>query len=130
VLLNFCKTLKVRGIGPGIVKKMVANGIGVDEVLNGKGDFVKGCTKDCEKIREAFYQAGTVDLAVASNAFGKGFSRLKLQKVVDKFGADAFLSIPTISSKKALRVRYGRKKSMLLGLYQARLRIWRLRADS
>lgn len=91
---HFCKTLDMKHVAAGILKKLYDNGINtiplllkITENQIGQIDGFKDtmANKVVKSIREGFARATCEDLMVASNIFGRGFGKKRIELIASAF---------------------------------------------
>jgi NAD-dependent DNA ligase len=94
MLAHFVKSLDMKGVGPGIVNKMVDAGINtipklmnvtVDKLMHIEGFQKKSAEKVASTIANCKNTVECVDLMAASNIFGRGFGSRKLKTIIKAY---------------------------------------------
>ena len=94
MLAHFVKSLDMKGVGPGIVNKMVDAGINtipklmnvtVDKLMPIEGFQKKSAEKVASTIATCKNNVECVDLMAASNIFGRGFGSRKLKTIIKAY---------------------------------------------
>ena len=94
VVSRFFKHLDVEGLGAGNVKRLMNAGFdSIEKIINmKKEDFLKAegfkdklATKVFTSIHQKLASASLVDIMAASNIFGRGMGRRRLQSILDAY---------------------------------------------
>ena len=102
LISDFFKTIKVDGLGPGIVKKIYDDGyteieeilhITEDDLLDIEGFQETLARKIVKNIKSAIKSANLIDLMNASNVFGRGLGKKKLEVL--------FSNIPNLMERQS-----------------------------
>ncbi len=102
LITDFFKTIKVDGLGPGIVKKIYDDGyteieeilhITEDDLLDIEGFQETLARKIVKNMKSAIKSANLIDLMNASNVFGRGLGKKKLEVL--------FSNIPNLMERQS-----------------------------
>lgn len=102
LITDFFKNIKVEGLGPGIVKKIYDNGfteiedilhITADDLLEMDGFQDRSAKKLVSNIKNAIYSVNLIELMNASNIFGRGLGKRKLDAL--------FVNIPDLMERQS-----------------------------
>ena len=102
LISDFFKTIKVDGLGPGIVKKIYDDGyteieeilhITEDDLLDIEGFQETLARKIVKNMKSAIKSANLIDLMNASNVFGRGLGKKKLEVL--------FSNIPNLMERQS-----------------------------
>lgn len=109
-LENYSNVLNIKGLGPKLIKKLYENGIdNVKKLVNvTKIELYKACysskttMKIYKQLQDVFSKTTCVEFMVASNIFGAGFGKSKLNTVVSAFPSILEGDVPTLSQLLAV----------------------------
>jgi NAD-dependent DNA ligase len=100
-LINFFNILDVKGVGPGLIKKLYDEGyctpVSVYKMTVDNFIKIQGFSNKSElfkEIKKVIENSDCVTLMHASNKFGKGFGAKKLQLIVDGLGKKDMAYVP------------------------------------
>jgi NAD-dependent DNA ligase len=106
MLAHFVKSLDMKGVGPGIVNKMVDAGINtIPKIMNVTaaqlmpidGFQKKSAEKVAATIAACRASVDCVDLMAASNIFGRGFGSRKLKAIIKAYPSILKRQTPTLA---------------------------------
>jgi DNA ligase (NAD+) len=93
-LVYFSKVLEMKGVGPGIIERLYANGVNtfkkfinvsVEELLKMEGFQRKSAEKVVNEIQESLKKADCLTFMTASNLFGRSIAEKKLKLILEVF---------------------------------------------
>lgn len=109
-LENYSNVLNIKGLGPKLIKKLYDSGIdNVKKLVNvTKIELYKACfsskttMKIYKQLQDVFSKTTCVEFMVASNVFGAGFGKAKLNTIASAFPGVLEGSVPSLSELLAV----------------------------
>lgn len=102
---HFVTSLKVHGLGKGLLQKLFASGIDSipkllkitpEQLCSIEGFQKKLASKIVQELNAAMDRAECIDLMVASNSFGRGIARKKLELIIKANGLNSLEGLESI----------------------------------
>jgi NAD-dependent DNA ligase len=106
MLTHFAKSLDMKGVGPGIITKLVDAGIDTipkllnvqaAQLLKIEGFQKKSAEKVASTIQEVKENVLCIDLMAASNIFGRGFGSRRLKTIIQAYPKILKRSAPSLA---------------------------------
>lgn len=109
-LENYSNVLNIKGLGPKLIKKLYDSGIdNVKKLINvSKVELYKACfsskttMKIYKQLQDVFSKTTCVEFMVASNVFGAGFGKSKLNTIAAAFPGVLDGNVPSLSELLAV----------------------------
>jgi DNA ligase (NAD+) len=107
---HFCKTLEIKHVGAGVLKKLYDHGtntiqrllaITETEVMAIDGFKDTMAKKIVKSVHDGFARASCADMMAASNVFGRGFGKKKIEAIIAAI-PDITKRVPSVSDLEAI----------------------------